>query len=128
MSSSERHAEIDPQDLSLRQLVSWLATPARCGIFLSAHDLARIGREIGAGIAPFSRQAAIQQLISAASLDDTVDELFTHIHAEFEHHLARYRSLNTPTMTPWITLAEQGLATWSQIEEAWRDYSLDLEG
>lgn len=128
MSSAEQPAGIDPQDLSLRQLVAWLATPARCGVYLSALDLARLGRELGISISPFSRRAAIEQLIRGAALDDAVEQLFALIRGEFERHLSSYQQLDVPAMASWITNTQSSLVTWREIEEEWREYQLDLEG
>lgn len=112
---------LDPHDMRLRDLLRWLTTPAKCGLYLSISDFARIGRELGIRIAPMSRYAAAEQLFRTAALDEQVDDLFATIRREFEAHLQSYRDVGSPTIEPWIERATAALTTWDQIWAVWRE-------
>ena len=112
---------LDPHDMRLRDLIRWLTTPARCGLYMSISDFGRIGRELGFRISPMSRYAAAEQLFRTAALDDRVDDLFAALRREFEAHLRSYRQIGSPTSQPWIERAEQALVTWDEIWTVWRE-------
>lgn len=110
---------LDPEDLSLRQLLGWLTASARCGVYLSVADLARIGGELGLTVAPLSRRAALEQLIRGAAIDERVPELFAALAAEFETHRAAYLSCESPHLDTWAERAAQGRATIQALAATW---------
>ena len=112
---------LNPHDMRLRDLIRWLTTPAKCGLYMSISDFGRIGRELGFRVAPMSRYAAAEQLFRTAALDDQVDDLFAAVRHEFESHIRAYREVGSPTTEPWIERAEQALTTWDQIWAVWRE-------
>jgi hypothetical protein len=112
---------LDPHDMRLRDLIRWLTTPARCGLYISISDFGRIGRELGIRIAPMSRYAAAEQLFRTAALDDQVDDLFDALRREFESHIHSYGEIGSPTAEPWIERATAALANWDEIWAVWRE-------
>lgn len=111
---------LDPNDLSLRQLIGWLTTPARCGVYLSVADIARIGAPLSVSIAPISRRAAVEQLIRTAAIDERVPELFTALLAEFEAQRDAYLACDSPHLEPWATRAAEGRTTIQALAESWQ--------
>ena len=118
---------LDPNDMRLRDLINWLITPARCGIYLSTADLARIGASLGIRIAPMSRYAGVEQLFRSAAIDDTVDDLFAAFQTEFESHIATYDSCNSPALIPWISRSTAALDTWGDVHNVWREQDTKLQ-
>lgn len=105
-------------EMSARQLVRWLATPASSGFYLSAEDLARIGGALGVPVSPFSRTGALDQLLRGAAIDGRLDAMLAALRVEMEEHLANYRAQELPELGDWIERAEATLAAWSAIEHS----------
>lgn len=111
---------LDPNDLSLRQLLAWLTSPARCGVYLSVADLARIGAGLGVGVAPLSRRIALEQLVRGAAIDERVPELLAALAAEFESQRAAYLACGSSALDDWAARAAQGRATVQALSETWQ--------
>jgi hypothetical protein len=111
---------LDPGDLSLRQLLSWLTTPAQCGVYLSVADLARIGAGLGVTVGPLSRRMALEQLIRGAAIDERVPELLAALAAEFEAQRDAYLACGNAALDVWVERAAQGQATILALGETWR--------
>ncbi|HYU20126.1 MAG TPA: hypothetical protein VEQ11_15670 [Chloroflexota bacterium] len=77
-------------EVTLRDLVHYLLVPARCGIYLSRDDLARIGRRLGAPPAPVSRGLMLEHLFRAAGRDGRVVELIDALTERVSAWQARY--------------------------------------
>jgi hypothetical protein len=112
---------LDPNDLSLRQLLGWLTTPARCGVYLSVADLARVGAGLGVTVAPLSRRVALEQLLRGAALDERVPELLSALAAEFETQRAAYLACGSPALDGWAKRAAQGQVTIQALAETWQE-------
>lgn len=102
--------------MSARQIVRWLTTPARSGFFLSAEDMARLGRTIGVQVSPFSRSSALEQLLRGAALDGSLPQLLAALREEMQRQLASYEQLDAQQLGGWIEQAQLTLAAWSVIE------------
>ena len=111
---------LDQNDLSLRQLVGWLTTPARCGVYLSVADIARIGAPLSVSIAPISRRAAVEQLFRAAAIDERVPELFAALADEFAAQRDAYLACDSPHLEPWVARSAEGRATIQALAESWQ--------
>jgi hypothetical protein len=108
----------DLREMGARQIVRWLATPARSGIFLGPADIQRLGAEIGVRVAPFNRTMGLEQLLRGAALDDRLDDALALLSAEMAAQLAAYRALELPALGPWIARAAATVSAWSAIEQA----------
>jgi hypothetical protein len=106
------------QEMSVREIVRWLATPAASGFYLSADDLARIGRGSGIAVAPFSRTGAIEQLLRGSALDGRLDDMLAALRQEMQAQLEGYRAQQIPELDGWIERGEATLEAWSAIEQA----------
>ena len=115
MTGDEQDLVEEIRDMSARQLVRWLTTPARSGFFLSPDDLARLGRSIGVNVAPYGRSNGLEQLLRGAALDDRLGQALALLQSEMSDHLERYKSLDLPALEPWIERGEATLAAWSAI-------------
>lgn len=118
---------LDPNDMRLRDLVGWLTTPARSGVYLSTSDLERVGRDLGIRVMPMSRAAAVEQLFRTAALDDAVDELFAALRAEINSHRERYLDCDSLALQPWIDRAGEAAHTIDLLQEAWRNREIQPE-
>ncbi len=103
-------------DMSARQLLRWLTTPAQSGFYLSSEDMARIGRTIGVTVSPFSRSGALEQLLRGAALDGSLRQLLGELREEMQRQLASYERLDAREIAGWIEQARLTLAAWSAIE------------
>lgn len=108
-------------EMSARQLVRWLATPALSGFYLSPDDLRRLGANIAMNVAPYGRANGLEQLLRGASLDDRLGQALTLLQAEMTDHLTRYKALELPALEPWIERAEATLDAWTAIAEGFQD-------
>lgn len=121
MTGDEQDLVGEIREMSARQLVRWLTTPARSGFFLSPADLARLGRGIGVSVAPYGRSNGLEQLLRGAALDDRLGEALALLQAEMSDHLERYKSLDLAALEPWIERGEATLAAWGAIAEGFDD-------
>ena len=112
-------------EMSTRQLVRWLSTPAQSGFLLTAADLERIGEGIGLRVAPYGRSAGIEQLLRGAALDDRLDEVLALIGTEMAEQLEEYRALDVPEMGPWVERAAATVDAWNAVSAA---FHLDDSG
>lgn len=104
-------------EMSARQLVRWLATPALSGFYLSPDDLRRLGAHIGVNVAPYGRANGLEQLLRGAALDDRLGQALALLEAEMADHLERYRALDLPALDAWIERAEATLDAWTAIAD-----------
>ncbi len=119
---------LDAENLNLRDLTTWLLTPARCGVYLSADDLTRIGEQLELRIMAMSRRSALERLFQAAALDGSVDDFFGAIIREFQCHRAVYISLKTPALERWIAQVEAAISTLSDLQLTWQVHDQNVEG
>jgi hypothetical protein len=110
---------------SLKDVVRWLTTPAACGVFLSARDLERIGREMEIAGLPANRRFAVEQLFRAASIDGRVGPLFGLLIAEVDAHVRSYQECDSPVLDDWISRAEHASRRLADMRSAWVSESND---
>ena len=109
--------------MNARQLVRWLTTPSRCGFYLSADDLARLGRELGVSVSPFNRAGALEQLLRGAALDDCLNDALEALRVEMERQLVAYRTLELSALSGWVEQAEATVSAWRAIERTFLEQS-----
>ena len=104
-------ADLDLEDpeTDLRAIAEWLATPARCGVYLTRADLARIGggRRVPRGFGDRG-QLLVNLLRSAAcfdALDGVVGDLEAVLDAWLEAFTAPRYSEIAEALAPWTTRA-----------------------
>ena len=78
--------DLEAPSTDLRSLIDYLATPSRCGFFLSASVLEGMGRTLGVprGFGPRSR--LLRQLLMGASRYERMSQLLGAISAVAGHH------------------------------------------
>lgn len=117
MASDEQDLVEEIREMSARQLVRWLTTPAKSGFFLSPADLARLGRSIGVNVAPYGRSNGLEQFLRGASLDNRLGQALALLQAEMLDHLRRYKALDLPALESWIERGEAALDAWTAIAD-----------
>ena len=105
----------DLRGMSSRQFAAWLLAPARSGFYLSAQDLQRLGRHLGVSVQPFSREAALDQFLRGAALDDRLGSALDLLQAEMTTHLAEYRRIDVRQLDVWISRAGVSLDGWQEL-------------
>jgi hypothetical protein len=115
-------------EMSARQIVRWLTTPAQSGFYLSSEDLARASAAVGVRVSPFSRSGALEQLLRGAALDDRLPQVLGELREEMSRQLASYEQLSLPEVARWIEQGELTLAAWSAIEAGFTSDSHEASG
>lgn len=105
-------------DRSLRDVAAWLTTPAQSGVFLSPHDLRRIGAAIDIHVTPLNRGFAVEQLFRSASIEGTLDTLLAALLSEVQAHRTAYQDCDGGEMQPWIERAGQTLAALREMRQS----------
>ena len=102
---------------SLRDVAAWLTTPAQCGVFLSAHDLRRIGSSIGIHVTPLNRRFAVEQLFRSAAIDQTLNVLLTALIAEVRAQISAYELCDIAQLQPWVERAGQTVVELQEMRQ-----------
>lgn len=105
---------------SLRDVAAWLTTPAQCGVFLSPHDLRRIGAAIDIHVTPLNRGFAVEQLFRSAAIEGTLDTLLAALLSEVQAQQAAYQDFDVGEMQPWIERAGQTMAALVEMRQSSR--------
>ncbi len=94
---------------SIRDLVDWLCTPARSGLFISSAVLERIAREIGVPRGFGSRRRVMTQLLEGAARYGETNPALSALQAVVERHRGRLGG------APWRTGAlRSATEPWSE--------------
>jgi hypothetical protein len=80
-------------EVSLRDLVRFFLTPARCGVFLSRSRLGQMALSLGMRLPFSSRFDVAEMLFTSAGEGGQVEQLLAVLEAEIETWAAEYRSL-----------------------------------
>jgi TorA maturation chaperone TorD len=103
-------SHLSPDDeLSLRDLVRFFLTPARCGVFLSRSRLGRMALNLGLRLPFSSRFEVAEMLFTSAGEAGQIEPLLAALEAEVETWAAEYRSL-ADKYPVWQPHAEVGVA------------------
>jgi len=78
--------DLSDPSTSLSDLVDWLCTPARCGLFLSSPVLERIGRQAGVPRGFGSRRRLLMNLLKSAARYEQTEMVLSALAAVVERH------------------------------------------
>jgi len=92
-----RAPDLTDLSTSLRDLVDWLCTPARSGLFISSPVLEHIARQAGVPRGFGSRRRIMTQLLEAAARYDKTALVFSALQEVVECHRGRFGA------APWRT-------------------------
>ena len=107
---------------ALSDLVDWLCTPARCGLFLSAAVLERIARERGVPRGFGSRRRLLTNLLESAARYRNTAEVISSLQAVVERHrgLLTDPSWQTASLQaatePWLERLAQTSALLGEMQ------------
>ncbi len=109
--------DLDDPNVGLREIAAYLTTPARAGILLSRHDIARIGRAFRLPRGFGGRARMMQQLLTAAARFDALGDVAAALGEIVEANDAAIAAWG-PVVAPWHAQARETLTVVSRLGRA----------